>query len=175
MRFVRMLAYLRSWVLPDFLVKGDMLRPGVLHSVTPGSTLPLGYSYYWSMKPWNCNHLGAWAPESRLLSVAWREAPRATGGPFHGLDLPRAAYLVANVDTVAHNCVFSVTVDLYGDRPVRVNTMHLNPDDEGSWEQVAPEILIVQPQNGKISIRRNLSLQPREIAAIKLTPQENQS
>jgi hypothetical protein len=175
MRFVRMLAYLRSWVLPDFLVKGDMLRPAVLEFAELPDGPRLSYSYYWSMKPLDCDHEGGWVPEKRLLSLAWREAPGSAGGSFHGVDLPRVAYLVANIDKLARDCLLKATLDLYGDRSAMVSTMQANPEVERSWDHWHPEISVVHPQNGKLSIRRNLSLQPREVAVIRLTPQGRQS
>jgi hypothetical protein len=84
------------------------------------------------------------------------------------------AYLVANADTVAYKCVFRVSIEIHGDRSALVSTMQADPAAEQSWEQWDPGVSLVHPQNGKLTIRRNLSLQPREVAVIRLTPQGTQ-
>jgi hypothetical protein len=53
--------------------------------------------------------------------------------------------------------------------------MQPDPQAETSWDQWDPEVLLLHPQNGDISIRRSLSLQPQQVAVIRLTPQENQT
>jgi hypothetical protein len=160
LQYVRMLAYVRSHVLSEFLVHGEMMRPGT--AATAQEPVALAYNYYWSMSHHAGNHSGEWRPASDLVSRAWREAV----GEF-----PRVLYLVANVGREARGCSFAADLDLYGSHAARGHELQLSPGDEGSWRDWRAIAEPLAPVNGRIRVRRQVLLAPGQVWVLRLSIQ----
>ncbi|NLH48879.1 MAG: hypothetical protein GX444_09785 [Myxococcales bacterium] len=187
-QFLRMMAYMRSHLIPEFLVYGEMMRPGKIVS-EENKKIDYDYEYYWSFGDTNhpifqkpiayedvyaaqLEHQGNWSTKP-IITSAWHEANPDNLQIIGHVQLPNALYIVANTSNVARNLKYSFECDLYPkDTLLRVFVLRLRPGSshQSSWSdwQMLDEPL--RSIDGIVSWEREGKLFSHEIMLIKLEP-----
>jgi hypothetical protein len=169
-RYLRMLAYLRTHLLRDFIVFGEMQRP-------PQVTVPAGrsitsalmYAHYWSLSP-PSRHAGRWTPPATILSWCWNGTTSGEDRGRHRAPARSTVLVVANVDTSPRQVRVNSVLHFPNVAAVRANELRLNPESESGWDAWQRRPAVLLPVNGQLHIAETLELASHEIHAIKLEP-----
>ena len=139
-KYLRMLSYMRTQIVPEFLVYGEMIRPGVIPN-EQNNYKHYDYDFFQSMNGWINEHSTYfwkntmpsdstyWYWNARpLIVAAWKDQLDNTN-----IKIPRAIYIVANSSNNNITFNYKVVSDLFGEGKVNIEQLHMVFTNEYTW------------------------------------------
>jgi hypothetical protein len=175
-KYLRMLAYMRTQIVPEFLVYGEMLRPGVI-SNEQNKIYKYDYDYFQSMNGWKNEHSTYFWKKTMPLDSTywyWRARPLIVAAWKDQIDnsvntTPRAIFTVANSCDKERTFDYQVVSDLFGDGKVKVEQLHMVFTNEKTWNtwRLCEERLV--SQNGILQHTFKVTLGAYGVCIYRLT------
>jgi hypothetical protein len=180
---------LRSYVAPEFLVYGEMIRPGTIAD-EQNEFFEFDYEYFFAIgasstrlfsDPWGdkvpakahqLEHRGKWKARP-LLTNAWSNIDplvHRTPGPGAGPFLPAALYAILNSSNETRAFRFKVDTDVFGSASCAWEWLRMKPDHEDSWDQWNRSGVVLLPLEGWIRHSWQLTLGAHEAYLLKIAP-----
>jgi len=175
-KYIRMMAALRCRILPDYLVYGEMIRPGII-SGNENKQYEFDYDYFFCFSPEYENKTTDFNPPyywkvPRLITSAWQSYPYLLGRPAP------IVFIIANAspEAISNEVNLKVIFDNFDSYSAQYQYIRLNPDQPNEWNNwLDPKTgeKIIEPIDGVIKHTFRIPakrIQPYEIVVFKMIP-----
>ena len=174
-KYLRMLSYMRTQIVPEFLVYGEMIRPGIIPN-EQNKVYEYDFDFFQSMNGWRREHSTYFWKKNMEDSTYWywRARPLIVSAWKDQLDYsigitPRAIFMVANSCDKELTFDYQVVSDLFGKSEVKVEQLHMSFTKENTWNSWHPWAERLISQNGILQHTFNITLKAYDIRIYRLS------